>query len=214
MCLCFLIHRLASFFLTVCLHEPDENRSTLYSAHLRLVPGVPGDAADDWARKGVTWGAMEAMKPCFVGGLSSRCVVGETGPAFAVKDALLLDAKLVPLYRCPPPTHTPLAWRGRSSPLARARVMIGATCSLAVTNVLAQIHGCLRGRAGAEPHCLGQPFPAVSHVKCDAVWLILLFPIAVWQFPLGRRASDQGRIMSRVGAVRSTKRNYANCFVI
>ena len=28
-----------------------------------------------------------------------RAIIGETGPAFAVKDALALDAKLVPLYR-------------------------------------------------------------------------------------------------------------------
>ena len=40
------------------------------------------------------------MKPGFVGGLSSRAIIGETGPAFSVKDALALDAKLVPLYRC------------------------------------------------------------------------------------------------------------------
>lgn len=58
-----------------------------------------GDGADDWQRQGVTWLAMQAMKPCFEGGLSSRVIIGESGPAFGVKDALDLDARLVPLWR-------------------------------------------------------------------------------------------------------------------
>ena len=64
----------------------------------RQVGGV-GDPEADWAGKGVTWQAMESMKPGFAGGMSSRAVIGESGPAFSVKDALALDAKLVPLYR-------------------------------------------------------------------------------------------------------------------
>lgn len=84
----------------------------------------PSDASEDWKRKGVTWLAFDAMRPCFEGGLSSRCVVGESGPAFGPKDALLLDAKLVPLYKAmcryaderaanttsaPPPVANPFA---------------------------------------------------------------------------------------------------------
>jgi hypothetical protein len=61
--------------------------------------GAIGDAEADWAAKGVTWQAMESMKPGFQGGMSSRVVVGESGPAFSVKDACALDAKLIPLYR-------------------------------------------------------------------------------------------------------------------
>jgi len=61
--------------------------------------GAIGDVRADWEEKGVTWQAMESMKPALRGGLSSRVVVGEIGPAFAVRDALHLDAKLVPLYK-------------------------------------------------------------------------------------------------------------------
>lgn len=59
-----------------------------------------GDCAADWEAKGVTWQALEAMRPILErGGLSSRVIVGETGPALTVRDALALDAKLVPLWR-------------------------------------------------------------------------------------------------------------------
>ena len=68
--------------------------------HGDLSSGVLGGDVDaDWSAKGVTWQAFESMKPAMVGGLSSRCIVGESGPAFLVKDALALDAQLVPLYR-------------------------------------------------------------------------------------------------------------------
>ena len=53
----------------------------------------------DWDAKGVTYEAMKSMEPALRGGLSSRAVVGETGPAFLVQDALELDARLVPLYK-------------------------------------------------------------------------------------------------------------------
>lgn len=66
--------------------------------HGDLSADVP-DPEKDWASKGLTWQAFEAMRPCFKGGLSSRCVVGESGPMHLVEDAILLDAKLVPLYR-------------------------------------------------------------------------------------------------------------------
>jgi hypothetical protein len=43
------------------------------------------DPEKDWAEKGLTYQAFEAMKPAFVGGLSSRCVVGESGPMHLVR---------------------------------------------------------------------------------------------------------------------------------
>ena len=81
-----------------------------------------GDPAADWDAKGVTWQAFEYAKPALARGLSSRCVqqqqnmlsiggwcplkpllcsviMGESGPLHMVKDALGLDAKLVPLWR-------------------------------------------------------------------------------------------------------------------
>lgn len=61
--------------------------------------GDVGDAAADWDAQGVTWQAVEVLRPALERGLSSRAVVGEAGPCLAVKDALALDVKLVPLYR-------------------------------------------------------------------------------------------------------------------
>jgi hypothetical protein len=42
------------------------------------------DPEKDWTEKGVTYQAFEAMKPAFAGGLSSRCIVGESGPMHLV----------------------------------------------------------------------------------------------------------------------------------
>jgi hypothetical protein len=53
----------------------------------------------DWEAKGVTYLAFDYAKPALVGGLSSRVIVGESGPMHLVTDALGLDAKLVPLWR-------------------------------------------------------------------------------------------------------------------
>eukprot|EP01052_Picozoa_sp_SAG31_P011585 SAG31_NODE_658_length_13104_cov_4.409919_16_plen_85_part_00 len=39
------------------------------------------------------------MLPAFKGGLSSRTIVGESGPIHLVKSSLETDAKLMPLYR-------------------------------------------------------------------------------------------------------------------
>eukprot|EP00930_Biecheleria_cincta_P017231 TRINITY_DN13760_c0_g2_i1.p1 TRINITY_DN13760_c0_g2~~TRINITY_DN13760_c0_g2_i1.p1 ORF type:complete len:415 (-),score=57.60 TRINITY_DN13760_c0_g2_i1:187-1350(-) len=61
--------------------------------------GSVGVPAADWDDKGVTWQAVEAMRPALQCGLTSCAIVGEAGPAFTVPDALLLDTKLVPLYR-------------------------------------------------------------------------------------------------------------------
>jgi len=66
--------------------------------HGDLSTDVP-DPAKDWEEKGVTFQAFEYAKPALVGGLSSRVIMGESGPIHLVKDALGLDAKLVPLWR-------------------------------------------------------------------------------------------------------------------
>ena len=43
------------------------------------------DPEKDWAEKGVTYQAFEAMKSAFAGGLSSHCIVGESGPMHLVR---------------------------------------------------------------------------------------------------------------------------------
>jgi hypothetical protein len=55
--------------------------------------------AEDWDAKGITYQAFEYAKPALAGGLSSRLIMGESGPLHLVQDALSLDAKLVPLWR-------------------------------------------------------------------------------------------------------------------
>lgn len=57
------------------------------------------DPEQDWTDKGLTYQAFESMRSSFKNGLSSRCIVGESGPMHLVKDAIKLDASLVPLYR-------------------------------------------------------------------------------------------------------------------
>ena len=57
------------------------------------------DPGADWAQKGVTWQMFDLMKRALDGGLSSRAIIGETGPMHLVVDTLTLDAALVPLYR-------------------------------------------------------------------------------------------------------------------
>lgn len=57
------------------------------------------DPKKDWETQGLTWQAMQSMLPALKGGLSSRCIVGESGPLHLVKDPMELDAKLVPLYK-------------------------------------------------------------------------------------------------------------------
>lgn len=57
------------------------------------------DPKADWEQKGVTWQMFKFMQPALGGGLSSRTIVGETGPMHLVRDTLTLDAALVPLYR-------------------------------------------------------------------------------------------------------------------
>ena len=57
------------------------------------------DPQTDWEQKGVTWQMFDLMKRALDGGLSSRAIIGETGPMHLVVDTLTLDAALVPLYR-------------------------------------------------------------------------------------------------------------------
>ena len=64
---------------------------------------LSADVADpekDWAAKGLTWQAFEAMKPAFEGGLSSRCVVGESGPMHLCAHAPLSPCSFVLSHGC------------------------------------------------------------------------------------------------------------------
>ena len=60
---------------------------------------LPQDVALDWTNGGLTKQAYDFAKPAIKGGLSSRWVLGETGPMYGVKDALTLDRKLIPLWQ-------------------------------------------------------------------------------------------------------------------
>jgi len=57
------------------------------------------DLRTDWMNGGATWKAFEITKPALRRGLSSRVIVGETGPIHNVRDAPLYDAQLLPLWR-------------------------------------------------------------------------------------------------------------------
>eukprot|EP01052_Picozoa_sp_SAG31_P041571 SAG31_NODE_6339_length_2057_cov_3.064351_1_plen_506_part_00 len=57
------------------------------------------DPHTDWEQNGLTYQAWDLMQLALRGGLSSRCIVGESGPWQLVVDSMALDAKLVPLYR-------------------------------------------------------------------------------------------------------------------
>eukprot|EP00947_MAST-08B_sp_MAST-8B-sp1_P003372 g3372.t1 len=63
------------------------------------VDTADGGVAADWAAHGLTWQAFDFTKPGLKGGLSSRCIVGESGPIHLVSDPLAVDKALVPLYR-------------------------------------------------------------------------------------------------------------------
>eukprot|EP01048_Picozoa_sp_COSAG05_P027504 COSAG05_NODE_8056_length_741_cov_0.671340_1_plen_182_part_01 len=87
------------------------------------------DPEQDLADKGLTYQAFESMRSSFKNGLSSRCIVGESGPMHLVKDAIKLDASLVPLYRlmalaCDAevglPLATPLSGGGKDDSVAEA----------------------------------------------------------------------------------------------
>jgi len=64
------------------------------------------DPKADWEQKGLTWQLFQITKPALSGGLSSRVVIGETGPMHLVKDGLALDVKLIPLCRAMAGTPT------------------------------------------------------------------------------------------------------------
>lgn len=57
------------------------------------------DPKEDWEQGGLTYQAWVQMQAALRNGLSSRCIVGESGPWQLVYDAMATDAKLVPLYR-------------------------------------------------------------------------------------------------------------------
>ena len=57
------------------------------------------DVEADWTAGGLTRQAYDFALPALVGGLSSRWVLGETGPMHMVGDPLTLDRALVPLWR-------------------------------------------------------------------------------------------------------------------
>ncbi len=83
----------------------DNARKLMGHTHVRMArtygdlsADVP-DPKQDWAERGVTWSMFQFMMPALAGGISSRAIIGETGPMHLVKDTLTLDAKLVPLYR-------------------------------------------------------------------------------------------------------------------
>lgn len=66
--------------------------------HGDLSANVP-DPKADWDAQGVTFQMFQFMKEGLAGGLSSRTIVGESGPMHLVTDTLTLDASLMPLYR-------------------------------------------------------------------------------------------------------------------
>jgi len=82
---------------TVCRH--------VGHTHVRMarmygdLSAVVEDPRENWLNHGETWQLFQLMKPALQGGLSSRTISGETGPAFLVRDTLSQDASLVPLYR-------------------------------------------------------------------------------------------------------------------
>ena len=57
------------------------------------------DPAEDWANWGPTFNAFQYSSRAFDHGLSSRTIVGESGPIHLVTDPLAVDASLVPLWR-------------------------------------------------------------------------------------------------------------------
>ena len=59
----------------------------------------PEDPERDWLDRGVTWSFFNYARPAMRGGLTSRVIVEETGPAFEVADAIGAGARLVPLMR-------------------------------------------------------------------------------------------------------------------
>ena len=79
--------------------------SHLGHTHVRMarqhgdLSAVVADPKTDWEQEGLTWQMFKLMRPALARGLSSRAIVGETGPMHLVTDSLTQDAVLVPLYR-------------------------------------------------------------------------------------------------------------------
>ncbi len=82
---------------TICSHM-GHTHVRLARMHGDLSAAVD-DPQADWQQEGVTWQIFQITKAGLSGGLSSRTIVGETGPMHLVKDTLSLDEALIPLYR-------------------------------------------------------------------------------------------------------------------
>ncbi len=83
----------------------DNIRKHTGHTHIRLarlygdLSAAVDDLPRDWANRGLTWQIFQYMLPALQHGLSSRCILGETGPMHLVTKTLDQDAKLIPLYR-------------------------------------------------------------------------------------------------------------------
>lgn len=81
-----------------CVNLVNHSHCRIARPYGDLSAPVP-DPKADWESKGMTWALFQLMKPALAHGLSSRCILGETGPMQTVKDSLTQDASLVPLWR-------------------------------------------------------------------------------------------------------------------
>eukprot|EP01084_Bolivina_argentea_P207719 354362_1 len=83
----------------------DNILSSMEHTHVRMAR-VYGDVSvdvfnpiDDWNNKGVTWKYWQFAKKGLKNGLTSRVIVGESGPYHLVKDPLTQDQRMMPLLR-------------------------------------------------------------------------------------------------------------------
>eukprot|EP01046_Picozoa_sp_COSAG06_P040769 COSAG06_NODE_4969_length_3822_cov_2.028464_2_plen_482_part_00 len=124
------------------------------------------DPASDWDNKGLTWEAFESMRRAFKGGLSSRTIVGESGPIHLVKSALETDASLMPLYRfmC---EHADR--EAGLAPSARSAAPRGAPSAPIGVMSEAEAEAVLRQHFGAPKAALPAPSGAMSPEEAEAV---------------------------------------------
>lgn len=85
-------------FIKAILAQMGHTHVRMCRTHGDLSANVPEPKAD-WEAQGVTFQMFQMMKDGLAGGMSSRTIVGESGPMHLVTDTLTLDASLVPLYR-------------------------------------------------------------------------------------------------------------------
>ena len=57
------------------------------------------DPVKDWNDKGITWDYWQFAKKGMENGLSSRVIVGESGPYHLVNDPISMDERMMPLLR-------------------------------------------------------------------------------------------------------------------